>query len=151
EFRVVRRAYFRNDSWRHLFLFLAILHPRHGGAKLALSSGRPAGNAVGNTLRRPFHYRHSWPDMDRPYHGRRLICARRPGLAPSRGERWRRAVMQPPWLDVVQFLRKPTPNFFSIERVFEDMRAAAPGDVRIRTWTCRHYATLLGSVLDVIG
>lgn len=42
---------------------------------------------------------------------------------------------------VTQFTRRPRRNVFSIERLFEDVRAAMPEDCRVTVWTCRHAST----------
>lgn len=39
---------------------------------------------------------------------------------------------------VVHFMRKPRPNVFSIERLYEDVRGAMPEDISVRVWTCRN-------------
>jgi glycosyltransferase involved in cell wall biosynthesis len=44
-------------------------------------------------------------------------------------------------LDITHFTRRPRRNVFSIERLFEDVRAAMPNDCRVTIWTCRHPST----------
>lgn len=43
-----------------------------------------------------------------------------------------------PMIRIVHFMRKPYPMAFSIERVYEDVRAAIPEDCSVKTWTCRY-------------
>lgn len=40
-------------------------------------------------------------------------------------------------MNVVQLLRRPRGNSFSIERLFEDVRAHMTTDIQVDTWTCR--------------
>lgn len=40
-------------------------------------------------------------------------------------------------IDVVHMLRQPRPHRFSIERLYDSVRAHLPGDIRVRTWHCR--------------
>ena len=44
-------------------------------------------------------------------------------------------------LDIVHYLRHPQPGIFSIERLYEDVRAALPADCDARVWTCLHPST----------
>lgn len=41
---------------------------------------------------------------------------------------------------VTHFMRRPRPNVFSIERLYEDVRSAMPDDCRIMVWTCRNFS-----------
>lgn len=43
--------------------------------------------------------------------------------------------------DITHFMRRPRRNVFSIERLYEDIRAAMPEHCRITVWTCRHPST----------
>lgn len=38
---------------------------------------------------------------------------------------------------ITHFMRKPRPNVFSLERLYEDVRAAMPSDMFVDVWTCR--------------
>lgn len=42
---------------------------------------------------------------------------------------------------VIHFMRRPRPNAFSMERLYDDVRLAMPEDCRIAVWTCRHFST----------
>lgn len=42
---------------------------------------------------------------------------------------------------ITHFMRRPRPNVFSIERLFEDVRGAMPDDCRLTVWTCREFST----------
>ena len=44
-------------------------------------------------------------------------------------------------LDIVHYLRQSRPGVFSIERLYEDVRAALPADCDARVWTCLHPST----------
>lgn len=44
-------------------------------------------------------------------------------------------------LGITHFMRQPRPNVFSIERLYEDVRAAMPDDCRVTVWTCRNPST----------
>lgn len=41
-------------------------------------------------------------------------------------------------IHVTHFMRKPPTNAFSIERLYEDVRTAMPGDVQVDAWVCQH-------------
>lgn len=41
---------------------------------------------------------------------------------------------------VTHFMRRPRPNEFSIERLYEDVRGAMPEDCRVTVWTCRNFS-----------
>lgn len=43
-----------------------------------------------------------------------------------------------PALHITHYLRQPRPGMYSIERLYEDVRAALPADFDARVWTCRH-------------
>jgi len=43
-------------------------------------------------------------------------------------------------LKVTHFMRRPRPNVFSIERLYEDVRGAMPEDCRVTVWTCRNLS-----------
>ncbi len=42
---------------------------------------------------------------------------------------------------ITHFMRRPRPNVFSIERLYEDVRGAMLEDCRVTVWTCRHPST----------
>lgn len=44
-------------------------------------------------------------------------------------------------MDVVHFMRRPPPNMFSVERVYEDVRADLPDDCRVTVWTCGNFSS----------
>ena len=44
---------------------------------------------------------------------------------------------------ITLFMRRPRPNVFSIERLYEDVRGAIPDDCSVTVWTCRHPSTRL--------
>ena len=48
---------------------------------------------------------------------------------------------RPMTLHITHYLRQSRPGVFSIERLYEDVRAALPADCQARTWTCRHPST----------
>lgn len=48
---------------------------------------------------------------------------------------------------IVHFMRRPHAQVFSIERVYEDVRAAMPSHCVVETWTCRYPSTGLWSRL----
>jgi glycosyltransferase involved in cell wall biosynthesis len=41
---------------------------------------------------------------------------------------------------ITHFMRRPRPNVFSIERLYEDVRGAMPADCRVTVWTCRNFS-----------
>lgn len=41
---------------------------------------------------------------------------------------------------VTHFMRRPRPNNFSIERLYNNVRAALPEDCRTTVWTCREFS-----------
>ena len=43
-------------------------------------------------------------------------------------------------IQITHFMRRPRPYAFSIERLYEDVREAMPGDCRITVWTCRNFS-----------
>ncbi|MGI6245944.1 MAG: glycosyltransferase family 4 protein [Pseudochelatococcus sp.] len=43
-------------------------------------------------------------------------------------------------LRVTHFMRRPGPNAFSMERLYEDVRQALPADCRVKVWICRHFS-----------
>jgi glycosyltransferase involved in cell wall biosynthesis len=44
-------------------------------------------------------------------------------------------------IQVTQFMRRPRPNVFSIERLYEDVRASMPADCQVKVWTCSNWST----------
>jgi glycosyltransferase involved in cell wall biosynthesis len=42
---------------------------------------------------------------------------------------------------ITHFMRRPRPNVFSIERLYEDVRASMPADCRVKVWTCSNWST----------
>ena len=44
-------------------------------------------------------------------------------------------------VQITHYLRRPLPGAYSIERLYEDVRAAMPNDCDARVWTCRHPST----------
>jgi glycosyltransferase involved in cell wall biosynthesis len=56
----------------------------------------------------------------------------------------------PAAVNVVQFMRRPRPNAFSMERLFEDIRAEMPADCHIRVHTCRYPSSgVTGRLRDI--
>lgn len=54
-------------------------------------------------------------------------------------------------IKVVHFQRKPPLGFFSVERLFEDIRSALPGDIRVDVHLNRHLSQgLWGRMVDVL-
>lgn len=43
-------------------------------------------------------------------------------------------------IDITQFMRKPRSNTFSIERLYQDVRAALPADCQAKVWTCQEFS-----------
>lgn len=43
-------------------------------------------------------------------------------------------------IKITHFMRRPRRNVFSIERLYEDVRGAMPGDCDVTVWTCRHFS-----------
>lgn len=53
-------------------------------------------------------------------------------------------------LRITHFMRKPRPNVFSIERLYQDVRAGLPSDICAREWTCKEFSKgLLPRVRDM--
>ena len=51
---------------------------------------------------------------------------------------------------VTHFMRRPRPNVFSIDRVFDDIRWGLPADVSAAVWTCANFSTgLLPRLKDI--
>lgn len=44
-------------------------------------------------------------------------------------------------LHITHYLRHPRPGMYSIERLYEDVRAGLPADCLARAWTCRYPST----------
>lgn len=44
-------------------------------------------------------------------------------------------------LHITHYLRQPRAGVYSIERLYEDVRAALPADCHAQVWTCRHPST----------
>ena len=44
-------------------------------------------------------------------------------------------------LHITHYLRQPHAGVYSIERLYEDVRAALPADCHAQVWTCRHPST----------
>lgn len=43
-------------------------------------------------------------------------------------------------MDVIHFMRRPRPNMFSIERVYQDVRTDLPDDCHATVWTCGNFS-----------
>ena len=60
--------------------------------------------------------------------------------------------MSRPPIRVVQLLRHPKSNLFSIERVYAAVRAALPGDIAVGTWAALHPSKgLVGRLRDALA
>jgi hypothetical protein len=56
-----------------------------------------------------------------------------------------------PSVRVTQFMRRPRPTDFSLERVFEDVRAELPHDCEVKVWRCRNLSTgILPRLADML-
>lgn len=44
-------------------------------------------------------------------------------------------------IKITHFMRRPRPNVFSIERLYEDVRGAMPDDSHVSVWICRNPST----------
>lgn len=55
-----------------------------------------------------------------------------------------------PVIKITQFMRRPRANAFSMERLFEDVRAHLPPDCAVKVHTCRNFSTgLWGRLQDI--
>ena len=48
-------------------------------------------------------------------------------------------------LRVTHYMRHPRPNLFSIEKVYEQVRAFLPADIAVRRWACRRASQMMAA------
>jgi glycosyltransferase involved in cell wall biosynthesis len=58
--------------------------------------------------------------------------------------------LPPAPIDLVHFVRKPTPFAFSLEVFFREVRQHLPADISCRVETCRHSDGILGRIGDTV-